>query len=225
VYTQKCGFVRGLDAESVKKAFDVLFEAVKSSSEAPAKGCRMCGSAEVTAPRLINGVVDRICAGCIDKLFTAAAEARAAFDAIPTNYGLAAAAGFVLAVVGAVVWAGIGIATERMFWLVAIGIGLLVGFGVTKAAGKGGAIVRVLCIVFSLFSVLLGQLIFIGYYLRAQAAQENATVDWGKFILAAPELLIETGSDTLFALGGGLLGAYYAARMAGKPKIDVSVES
>jgi len=72
--------------------------------------------------------------------------------------------------------------------------------------------------------VLLGQLIYIGYYVHQQAGKESAVVDWGKFVLAAPNLLINTGTDTLFAIGGGLVGALYAARKAGKPKMEVRVE-
>ncbi len=225
VYTQKRGFVRNIDVQSVKAAFDEIFRAVKSSSEPPPRVCRLCGSAEVAGVKLLDGVVDRVCVGCIDKIHSAVAEARAAYDAVPTNYVTAAAAGLVLAVVGAVVWAGIGIAIERMFWIVGIGIGLLVGFGVSKSAGKGGAVIQVMCIAFTVFSVLLGQLFLMGYVLREQAAQEGAYIDWGKFAAAAPDLLIGTGSETVFALGAGLIGAYYAARMAGRVKIDVQVEA
>jgi len=223
-YTQKRTFVRGLDVDSVTKAFDLLFEAVKSSSQPPDNACRLCGGPDMAGPRLLNGVVDRVCDACIDKLHSAAEEARAAYDAIPTNVSLATVVAAILAMLGAVMWAGISIATNRMFWMVAIGIGLLIGFGVTKAAGRRGTIVQTLCIVFTLVSVLLGQLIYIGYYVHQQAGKESAVVDWGKFVLAAPNLLINTGTDTLFAIGGGLVGALYAARKAGKPKMEVRVE-
>ena len=37
-------------------------------------------------------------------------------------------------------------------------------------------------------------------------------------------MLWASGGDTVFALGGGLIGAYYAARKAAKPKLEVKVE-
>jgi len=224
MYTQKRSFARALNVDSVANAFELLFAAVKSSSQPSANACRMCGGADIAGPRLLNGVVDRVCDSCIAKLHAAVDEARAAYDAIPTNVLFATIAAAILAIVGAVVWAGIGVATGRMYWIVAIGVGLLIGFGVTKTARKRSAVTQTLCIAFTLLSVLFGQLMWIGYHVVQQAGEEGVSVHWGKFLLAAPAILIDTGSDTVFALGGGLMGAFYAARMAGRPKMDVRVE-
>ena len=60
MYTQKRGFVRALDVDSVSKAFETLFAAVKSSSQRPPDTCRTCGSGDSTGVRLLNGVVDRV---------------------------------------------------------------------------------------------------------------------------------------------------------------------
>ena len=49
-------------------------------------------------------------------------------------------------------------------------------------------------------------------------------MDWPSFFASAPTILWQLGGETLFALGGGLIGAWYAARLAARPKIEVRVE-
>lgn len=40
----------------------------------------------------------------------------------------------------------------------------------------------------------------------------------------APNILWRLGGDTLFAVLGGLLGAWYATRMAARPMLEARVE-
>jgi hypothetical protein len=130
----------------------------------------------------------------------------------------------VLAVAGAAAWAGIAIATHRVFWLVAIGVGLAIGWVTTRAAGKAGRAVQILGGVATVISVLLGELFLVAYHLQGQARRGGQQVDWVAFFSAAPSILWQLGGETLFALGGGLIGAWYAARLSARPKIEVRVE-
>jgi len=57
-----------------------------------------------------------------------------------------------------------------------------------------------------------------------QARRGGQQVDWVAFAGDAPNILWHLGGETLFALGGGLIGAWYAARLAARPKIEVRVE-
>ena len=77
---------------------------------------------------------------------------------------------------------------------------------------------------FTLVSVLLGELLLVGYHLQQQAQRSGQQVDWAAFATAAPNILWRLGGETAFAVGGGLLGAWYATRMAARPKLEARVE-
>ncbi|MGD8451467.1 MAG: hypothetical protein PVJ57_06580 [Phycisphaerae bacterium] len=151
-------------------------------------------------------------------------EAQAAYDARPTRVTLAIVAAAVTGLVGAAIWAFVAIKFEMMFWLLAIGIGVAIGVATAKAAGKGGWLVQFISIVATVVSVVAGNVMVYAYGWSQASAEEGIPVDWPMFVRYIPEMLVEGGSDTLFALGGGLIGAFYAARLAGREKLEVHVE-
>jgi hypothetical protein len=168
-------------------------------------------------------VVDRVCPACAERLQHEARQASARYDEAPLNLPLAVAAAAALAVAGGAAWAGIAIATHRVFWLVAIGVGLAIGWATTKAAGKAGRVVQVLGALATVISVLLGELFLVGYHVQQQARRRRPG---GGLAPSSPPLPhpLQLGGETLFALGGGLIGAWYAARLAARPTIEVRVE-
>jgi hypothetical protein len=85
-------------------------------------------------------------------------------------------------------------------------------------------VVQVLGALATVISVLLGELFLVGYHVQQQARRLGQTVDWPAFFASAPTILWQLGGETLFALGGGLIGAWYAARLAARPTIEVRVE-
>jgi hypothetical protein len=211
-------------ADAVAGELEALIRGVSEASPAAAARCRLCGSESGADPVLVNDVVDRVCPSCAERLQHEARRASARYDEAPMNLPLAVAAAAVLAVAGAAAWAGIAIATNRVFWLVAIGVGLAIGWVTTRAAGKAGRTVQVLGAVATVASVLLGELFLVAYHVQQQARRGGQRVDWAAFAGDAPTILWQLGSETLFALGGGLIGAWYAARLAARPKIEVRVE-
>jgi hypothetical protein len=210
--------------EAIAGEVDALVSAVKLAGPPPAAQCRVCGGAGGVDPILVNGLVDRVCPGCVERLQHEAKKAAEEYEKRPLNLPFALVTAAVLAVIGALAWAGLTIATNKMYWLVAIGVGALIGVGTAKAAGKGGLPVQVIGAVFTVASVLLGQVLITAWFVSQTAKKLGGTVDWGKFISNIPDILVEGGSDTVFALAGGLLGAYFAAKAATKPKHEVKVE-
>jgi len=224
VYRHHRNWFRSVRAETIVGQLDVLLSAVKLAAGPPAAACRLCGSSLGAAPVLLNGVIDRVCPACVERLQHEAKRAMARYDDQPMNlpFALLVAAG--LAVVTALLWAGVVIATHRMLWLVAVGGGLLIGWGTTRAAGRGGTVVQVIGGVFTLLGVLAGQVLVIAFHVKQYASARHLTINWMDFAEAAPRLLWASGTNTLFAFAGGLLGAYYAARRAATPKLEVKVE-
>ena len=211
-------------ADAVAGELEALIRGVSLASPAAPARCRLCGSESGADPVLVNDVVDRVCPACAERLQHEARQASARYDEAPMNLPLAVAAAAVLAVAGAAAWAGIAIATHRVFWLVAVGVGLAIGWTTTKAAGKGGRAVQILGALATVVSMLLGELFLVAYHVQQQARRGGQQVDWAAFAADAPTILWNLGAEALFALGGGLIGAWYAARLAGRPKIEVRVE-
>lgn len=224
MYTHARPMFRSLDAARIAGEVDALLAAVKTGSPPPAAACRLCGGTSASEPILVNGVIDRVCPACVERLQHEAKVATQRYEELPTNVPLAVLAAAVLAVVAAAVWAGVAIATNRMFWVIAIAGGALIGWGTTKAAGRGGLIPQVLGGGFTVASVLLGEVLLAAYRVQQYAKARGGSVHWDIFISKIPAILWDLGGDTLFALGGGLIGAFYAVRTAGKPRLEVKVE-
>jgi len=174
---------------------------------------------------LLNDVVDRVCPSCIERLRHDVRRASQQYDDLPLNLPLAVMTAAVTAAVAALAWAGIAVATNRMFWAVAIGSGALIGYCTTRVVGRGGIAVQGVTGVFTVISVLLGQALFLAWQVHKHAQARGLKVDWKVFTAYIPSLLWADTGSTLFALGGGLLGAYYAVKRAAKPKLEVRVET
>ena len=210
-------------AEKILEQFVSVFNSLKPIVGGPGLKCRLCGSQDITGPILAEGLVDRICPKCIDEMKKKAEEAQAAYDAIPVNVPFALGAAALLAFIGAAIWAGIIVATNTMFWMIAIAIGAGIGWGTTKAAGRGGRLVQVIVFSATVVSILLGMIFYVGYIMHAEAVKVGQSVNWGVFILNIPAMLIEIISDVLFSLGGGMIGAFVAASKAAKANLSVTV--
>jgi len=211
--------------EDVAAEVEALVKAVKSAVPSPVAGCRLCKGSGAQEPILLNGVVDRVCPSCIERLRHEAKRAEEAYENKPMNLPFALLAAAVLAAIGAIVWAGLAVATGSMYWAVGIGIGALVGFGTLKAAGKGGLPVQLIGAVFSVASVLLGQLLFVAYHVQKDVREAGEEFDWAAFFADSIEILKAGGSDTVFALVAGLIGALIAIQAASRPKHEVKVET
>jgi hypothetical protein len=72
--------------------------------------------------------------------------------------------------------------------------------------------------------VRAAELLLVGYHLQQQAGKNGQQVDWVAFAAAAPNILWRLGGETVFAVLGGLVGAWYATRMAAGPKLEARVE-
>lgn len=194
----------------------------RAGAATTSRTCVTCGAVHGT-PTLLNGSAHYVCDTCIAAIASDSDAARTAHDAVPTNYVLAVAAAVVLCAVGAISWATLTVLTERMFWQAAVGIGALVAWGTRKAAGKGGPGVQLIGGTFTLASMVVGQLVMVAWYVLQDMAP-GESIDWAAFLYASPQILIETGSDTIYALGAGLFGAVASIAALAKADVGVAVE-
>lgn len=223
VYTLPFAFGLGIpDAGRLVKRMQTLVNEIKSAVGEIPHVCRSCGTS-VSEPVLINGLVGRICAGCQEKARVEAKKLSEAYDAIPTRWFRAVLVGTILMIVGAVLWDASIIYLKRMYWILAIGIGIAIGWATTKAAGKGSLGVQVLSGVLTVLSVVGGMLVLLAMAAIGQALEKSSSEPvalFGTF----PAILMKSAGDLAFAGIGSLIGAVSAARRAGKPKFEVAVE-
>lgn len=203
-----------------------VLERVKAVTRAPGMICRHCNQASIVGPSLVNGLVDRICQGCVAEAERAAGELQAAYDAKKVRVTAMLLAAATSALAGALIWAGVTVGTNRMFWMLAVGIGVGIGWVTVKAAGKGGRPVQAVVVLASLCSVFLGQFLFIAYLIDQEIAQSGQEAAWPEILQVVPQVLFgaESLGDLVFALVGGIFGAFTAASMAARPKLGVQVQ-
>lgn len=212
-----------VSSEGLQSHVDALLGAVRRAVPAPPNVCASCGSANPGEPILVNGLATRICDACIENVTSAAEQAQAAYDALPTRWGLAVPVGLGVGLLGSLAWAGIAIGTNSMFWLLAIGVGIAVGVATVKAAGKGGRLVQLFAAMVTVASVVFGNILIYAYQVNEAVQAEGEEVDWLAFITYIPQMLVAGGSDTAFAIGGGLIGAFSAVARTGRAKLTVDV--
>ncbi len=212
-------------AERVHDVADALLATVQTVVPPPPDACIACGAASPGTPALIDGTATRMCSACVRRLQEQSQAAQEAYDALPTQYGRAIPAGLAAGLVGAALWATIGIVTGYMTWLLAIGIGLGVGWVTPRTAGKGGRVIQGICILVTVVSVLAGNIMMYAYWAEQKARAEGGQVHWDWFMSELPKLVLGDGlRDTVFGVGAGCLGASYAARGAARRKLTVDVE-
>ena len=202
----------------VRAALEVLKRAVPDNR----KVCRECGAVGAE-PAVLRGTVDRVCGGCAERLEQEALEIQKAYAARPLNLPLGLAASVIAGAAGAALYGGVMIATNSMYWVLAVLTGIAVGWAAVKGSGKAGTVVQAMAGLITVASVLAGLLVFIGYVANRRAAADGNSIDWILFVRQSPRLLWVSGRDTVFSLAGGLLGALYAIRKA-KPPSFTAVE-
>jgi hypothetical protein len=210
--------------EKIKDQFMAVLNSIKPILKAPGLQCRTCGSKDVSGPVLINGLVDCECSLCLEDVNKKAKNAMKQYEALPTNFFLAVMVASTLAILGAALWAGIIIGTHRMHWMIAVLIGVGIGWSTIKSAGKGGMPVQTIAFSATFISVLLGMIFYIGHSIQQDANINGKLVDWIGFVYNLPSLLLQIKGNVLFSLGGGIVGAIVAASKAAKPKFEVKVK-
>ena len=203
-------------ASRVRALVEVLKRAVPDNR----KVCRECGASSAE-PAILRGAVDRLCGACTERLEHEAQEVQKAYAARPLNLPLGLAASLIAGAAGAAVYGGVMVATNSMYWVLAILTGVAVGWAAVKGSGKAGVVVQAMAGVVTVVSVLAGLLVFIGYLIHKQVQAGGDTVNWVAFLKHSPRLLWESGQDTVFSLAGGLIGALYAIRKAKPPDFTV----
>jgi hypothetical protein len=214
------GFVRVPSQEVIILRMRAVLQVLAAVSTAPAPTCRLCGSESGAEPVLWDGLVDLVCPACIARVEEDAQQAAAEYRSRAANWPL----GFVCAIsagaVGAVLHAGVMAGTGRMFWVLTIVSGMMVGVGAAIGAGKGGPAVQAMAAIVTVVSVLAGELGYFAYQLNQIVTARGGSVDWVLFVAGSPMLLVGAWMNTLFSLFSGLAAAWVAIRYSRPPEFN-----
>ncbi|MFL5414908.1 MAG: hypothetical protein ACJ78Y_02855 [Myxococcales bacterium] len=214
------GFVRVPSQEVILLRMRAVLQVLAAVSTAPAPTCRLCGSETGAEPVLWDGIVDLVCPACVARVEEDAQHAAAEYRSRAANWPL----GFVCAIsagaVGAVLHAGVMTATGRMFWVLTIVSGMMVGVAAAIGAGKGGPAVQAMAAIVTVVSVLAGELGYFAYQLNQIVTARGGSVDWVLFMASSPMLLVGAWMNTLFSLLSGLAAAWVAIRYTRPPQFN-----
>jgi hypothetical protein len=207
-------------ADVVAARVRAVLEVLKGAVPDNRKVCRECGAAGAELA-ILRGKVDRVCASCAERLEQEARQVKSDYAARPLNLPLGLVASLVAGVAGAAAYGGVMVATNQMYWAIAVLTGVAIGWAAVKGSGKAGLAVQAMAAVVTVLSVLAGLLVFMGYLIDKNVRASGNTVDWLAFLRLAPRLLWDGGRDTLFSLVGGLFGALVAIKKAKPPDFTV----
>jgi hypothetical protein len=174
-------FFRSLSDEAVACTTDALLRVVMGACPAMPETCRLCGGGGAAEPILLDEIVDRVCPSCLERLRHDATQARERYVKLSLNLPLAVLTGAVLAVVGAILWAGLAVLRDRPTGYGAFFAGMLIGWGASRAVGKRGPATQTLVVIFTLLSVLLGNVLFDAYRAHTYAKTHDLQIDWVAF--------------------------------------------
>ena len=120
-------------------------------------------------------------------------------------------AGLAMAVVGAVAWGLLGAYAELQSWIVAIAIGLGVGWVMTRLVERPTMGLQIAAVLFTLGAVVLGQVLIVAFSANRLFGVFDLGLAWEAYREAVADGDIT--QDLLFGLGGGAIGAFYSLRM------------
>jgi hypothetical protein len=184
--------------------------------------CEDCRQRTVDGYVVVNGSPVRLCTSCQQARSAAGDMAERSYAMKDANYarGLLFALGGVVA--GAVVWAALAVATQRMFALVGVGIGALVAWTYQLGAGKVDVSGRAIVAVLSVVSVAVGDVVFVAWMI----ARERPDIGFNLAIGLAASIGIHTENprDAIFALICGVAGAWVAVSALQKPQFVPKIE-
>ncbi len=211
--------LRPPSAEKIATLARAVAAAVTRTVGELGQSCQRCGRSDAPI-MLVNNTPLHLCNGCAETLRFAGSEAARAYAQKSPNLLLGLAFGIGAGIVGAVAWALVALLTERIFMILAVALGLFVGWAIHRGMGKFTWVGQVAAVLITLGSVLAGELLYIALLL----VQDG--IDFFRALLA---VLLNLGiifreSDTWVSLFFGLIGALYILYRYRPPRVGITVE-
>ncbi len=211
--------LRSPSAEKIATLARAIAAVVRRTVGERGRSCQRCGQPDAPI-MLVNNTPLHLCNNCAETLRFVGSEAERAYAQKSPNLLLGLLFGAGAGSLSAVAWAVVALATERIFMLLAILIGLFVAWAIHRGMGKFTRLGQAAAVLITLGSVLAGEMLYVALLLVREGVD---------FLSAA--LTVLTNLDILFresdiwaSLFFGLVGALYILFRYRRPRVGISVE-
>jgi hypothetical protein len=209
-------------AAQIASWVDALVAAVGRATPVFDGRCESCGTGVVRRYVLVDGLPAMICTSCQQRMRSEGDMADRTYDMIEVRYLAGATRGLAAALGGAVAWAAIGAATERMFAAAAIGIGALVAWAYRQGAGRVDKVGRAIAAGLTLVSVVAGEILLYAWWVAKAQPEVGFRLDAGAYVYA--QAWVKSPGQEIMALVFGLVGAWAASQALQRPKLHANIE-
>lgn len=208
--------------EQVKTILDGLVSIAESGGPPLGDVCEECRTERAPDVILLNGSPTQLCGSDFQKLTAAFRQHEAVVRATEPNYGLAIAAGLAGLVLGGLIWAAIGVVTGSIFVLGAFLVAAIVGGFIAKASGVITIPLVVAAAAFTMFAILLGDVITTAIIITQQGGPLDLVLAFDVYLFAL-SVDPSIAASYVFGLIGVLVMAWYMmkGRTRTKPRFEV----
>lgn len=209
-------------AEDVSRFLEGL--ATLAAAGGPPLGdvCEKCRQNPAGDVFLLNGLPTQLCSTDAEAIRGQIEEAQAVAQSLRPSYAKGIGFGLAGTILGAGIWAAIGIATGYIFSLAAFGISFLIAFLLSRGAGVVTMPLTVVMVALTMLAIFLGDVLWVGVLI----AQFGGPFDLGLAFQGYMFLVREDPSlllSYLFGLLGVLGTASYMTKTARRSRAGVEV--
>lgn len=201
---------------------DALIESIVRSTPGFRGQCETCPAGQVQKFVVVDEQPMMMCTTCQQRLKIEGEMAERAYEMTEAQHLNGALLASGAAIVGGIVWAGVGALTHRVFAMAAIGIGALVAWAYRRGAGRVDAVGRVIGAVLTVSSVALGEVLYYSIWVAQQRPDIGFRLDtgWYAYMFTWAKSPGEEAMPMIFSL----VGAWVAMKALEKPKLAAKLE-
>lgn len=153
--------VRAPKPEEVAKVAEAAIHFMEDHSAPIGNGCQACGAESGGTLYCVAGRPVMLCGSCADRVRTENMEKERAWEAVQPRFLTGILAGAALAVVAALAWGGLAYETQRIYAMLAIGIGFCVAWAVRLGMRKVTTAGKIAAFALTIASVMAGEFFYI----------------------------------------------------------------
>jgi hypothetical protein len=210
-------------ARRLEEWVDALVTAVARATPMFDGRCEVCSTGSVPRYVLVNDVPMMMCATCQQRIAAEGEMADRTYEMSEAHHLPGFALGVAAALAGAVAWAAIEIATQRVFAAAAIGIGALVAWAYKRGAGRVDVTGRVIAAALTLASVTLGEIAIFAWMVMKARPEVGFDLEAGWFVYL--KMWGDSPGSEAITILFALVGAWVAAKALERPKLRARIES
>jgi len=210
-------------AEKVQGWVEALIAAVARATPGFDGRCESCGTGSARQYVLVDDLPTMMCSSCQQRLKAEGDMAARTYEMTEARHLPGFALALVAALVGGAAWATLGVLTERIFAIAAIGIGAFVAWAYRFGAGRVDVTGRLIAGSVTLASVVLGEILYYMWILAKFRPEVGLSLQGGLLVYAG--FWAENPGGQVITLFFGLVGAWVATQALTKPKLAAKIET